>query len=128
MARCLTDAEIMGDVGYAQDEFFCLPETNYGTDEIPFTQPRPIYNEIKMTPAPIDSPVVKDKPQDSITACGCNSKKIKEGMQNKWSITIEPNTLWIILFFTLIIICLQVYHTRMVHKLVKSFVKNRPLD
>lgn len=152
MSSYITDAEILGGIGYGNDQFTFLEDdwdtTDKLSEDIPYPppmkvdyrDPRKVY--IDRDREPRNGAIRYDDDESAVKSLTRFQKKepnlrgreymtgSKEQIDNNdnikimgYSLPIQSQVLWLCLFFIIIIICLQMYNLNKIHKIVKTFVK-----
>lgn len=147
MSRVITDAEILGSVGFGSDEFTYANDDWQDIDrfsediayppplqtKINYRDPRPIAIERTREPAngsiryADNEPAVKSmsrfvKREPMVS----NNESDNNTTILGYKLPIQSQVMWLCLFFVMILICLQMYNLNKIHKIVKTFVKNMP--
>lgn len=132
----ITDAEILGGVNYGNDEFTYVRD-EWDTDrlseyvprpsplKIDYRDPHPVYIERDREPSS-DGIKYSDREVPVQTISRMTKKEPMTGSRNTNKLPLSfdsTQTIWILLFFIIILVCMQMYNLNKIHKIVKSFTK-----
>lgn len=150
MSRNITDAEILGGVGFGNDEFTYVnddwEDIDRLSEDVPY--PPPLQTKLDYRDPSIISIDRTREPANGSIRYADNEPPVKsmsrfvkrEPMVSSnnttdsgdnitlmgYKLSIQSQIMWLCLFFVIILICLQMYNLNKIHKIVKTFVKNMP--